>query len=85
MKVSGTGVGHTFMVSVPKGPELLSGGNFGAEASLITVVITACLVLYIWKAKWIKPTDKQAARWRIYPAGFRLVPCEPSGRVDRYT
>jgi hypothetical protein len=76
MKVSGTGIAHTFMVSVPKGPELLSGGNFGAEGSLITVVMSAALVLYIWKAKWIKPTQEMTALWRRYPSGFELGPSD---------
>jgi membrane protease YdiL (CAAX protease family) len=77
MKVSGTGIGHTFMKSVPRGPELLSGGNFGAEGSLITVIVSAALVLYVWKAKWIKPTHQKAALWRGYPLGFGLAPSEP--------
>lgn len=77
MKVSGTGIGHTFMKSVPRGPELLSGGNFGAEGSLITVIVTAALVLYIWKAKWIKPTREKATLWRGYPLGFGLAPSDP--------
>ena len=77
MKVSGTGIGHTFMVSAPKGPELFSGGEFGAEGSLITVIVTVGLLLYIWKAKWIKPTHRMAVLWRKYPPGFGLEPFEP--------
>ena len=77
MKVSGTGIAHTFMVSVPKGPELLSGGEFGAEGSLITVIVSAALVLYVWKAKWIRPTEEKAVLWRRYPLGFGLAPSEP--------
>lgn len=76
MKVSGTGIAHTFMVSVPKGPELLSGGNFGAEGSLITVVVSAALVLYIWKAKWIRPTEEMTVLWRRYPSGFGREPAD---------
>jgi membrane protease YdiL (CAAX protease family) len=82
MKVSGTHIAHTFMVSVPKGPELLSGGSFGAEASLITLAVTACLVVYVWKAKWIRPTQEIAALWRRYPSGFGLAPSEPQGASE---
>ncbi len=77
MKVSGTEIADSFLVSVPSGPELLSGGNFGAEGSLITVIVTVGLLLYIWKARWIKPTEEMAALWRKYPSGFGLAPPEP--------
>jgi len=82
MKVSGTGIGHTIMVSVPRGPELLSGGEFGAEGSLITVIVSAALLLYVWKAKWIRPTEEMAAMWSRYPAGFGLAPSEPGDSRD---
>ncbi|KPL01283.1 MAG: hypothetical protein AMJ91_00570 [candidate division Zixibacteria bacterium SM23_73_3] len=77
MKVSGTKISDTLLESVPKGPEILSGGNFGVEGSLITVIVTVGLLLYIWKARWIKPTQKMAALWRRYPSGFGLAPPEP--------
>lgn len=77
MKVSGTEISNTLLESVPKGPELLSGGKFGVEGSLITVIVTVGLLLYIWKAKWIKPTKEMAALWRKYPSGFGLGPPEP--------
>jgi membrane protease YdiL (CAAX protease family) len=77
MKVSGTNISNTLLESVPKGPEILSGGNFGVEGSLITVAVTIVLVLYIWKAKWIKPAEEMAALWRKYPSGFGLGPTEP--------
>lgn len=74
LKVSGTAIAGSFLETTPKGPGVLSGGNFGAEGSLITVIVTIVLVLYLWKSKWIKPTDKMAALWRRYPPGFGLVP-----------
>lgn len=77
MKVSGTKISNTLLDSVPKGSELLSGGSFGVEGSLITVLVTIGLLLYIWKAKWIKPTEEMDALWRIYPLGFGLSPIEP--------
>ncbi|WP_203567376.1 CPBP family intramembrane glutamic endopeptidase [Aestuariimicrobium ganziense] len=48
--VSGSsGRGHGFLVSNPKGPALLSGGNFGIEASLVTVVLL--LLVTLWLAR----------------------------------
>jgi hypothetical protein len=74
INVSGTEISNTLLESVPKGPELLSGGNFGVEGSLITVLLTFGLLLYIWKAKWIKPTEEMTELWHKYPAGFGLSP-----------
>jgi membrane protease YdiL (CAAX protease family) len=74
IRVSGTQIPNTLLTSMPKGTELLSGGNFGVEGSLITVIITLGLLLYIWKARWIKPTEEMAALWRKYPSGFGLTP-----------
>ncbi len=76
IRVSGTEIPNTLLMSMPKGTELLSGGNFGVEGSLITVVITLVLLLYIWKARWIKPTANMAALWRKYPSGFGLTPAD---------
>lgn len=78
MKVSGTETANSFLVSVPRGPEILSGGSFGAEGSLVTVIVTVGLLLYIWKAPWIKPTGEMAALWRRYPLGFGLPPLDSS-------
>jgi membrane protease YdiL (CAAX protease family) len=74
IRVSGTEIPNTLLMSVPKGTELLSGGNFGIEGSLITVIITLVLLLYIWKARWIRPSEEMAALWRRYPSGFGLPP-----------
>jgi membrane protease YdiL (CAAX protease family) len=76
MKVSGTEISNTLLESVPKGSELLSGGNFGVEGSLITVLLTFGLLIYIWKARWIKPTEEMTALWHKYPAGFGLSPSD---------
>ncbi|UCB52510.1 MAG: CPBP family intramembrane metalloprotease [Candidatus Zixiibacteriota bacterium] len=85
MKVSGTETGSSFLVSLPKGPELLSGGSFGAEASLITLAVTACLVLYVWKAKWIRPTQEKSALCRRYPSGFGREPADAKGQSPAST
>jgi membrane protease YdiL (CAAX protease family) len=80
MNVSGTTIYNSFLVSVPKGPVLLSGGNFGAEGSLVTLVVGIGLVLYIWKARWIKPTQEKITLWQEYPSGYGLG---PSGLLEK--
>lgn len=44
--VSGTGAPNGFLTVIPKGPEVISGGRFGLEASLITVVVL--LAFSVW-------------------------------------
>ena len=47
--VSGTDAGSTWLQVVPDGPDILTGGAFGAEASIISVVLgLAFTVLFVW-------------------------------------
>ena len=74
MNVSGFVVPNSVMVSKPVGPEWLSGGEFGAEGSYITVIAVLALTWYIWQAEWIKPTEINAALWEKYPEGYGKEP-----------
>jgi len=65
-----------FLVSTPQGPELLSGGEFGAEGSLISSVFIAALCWYLWRAEWIKPSESIASLWRKYPSGYGVKPVD---------
>ncbi len=45
--------GTTLLVSQPSGPDLLTGGGFGMEASLVnTVVLVAAIGLMAWLRRW---------------------------------
>lgn len=70
MNVSGIEIANSLVTSVPKGNELLSGGSFGGEGSLVSAVLIIGLSMYIWKAKWITPSDINAELWKKYPSGF---------------
>jgi membrane protease YdiL (CAAX protease family) len=74
MKVSGTVVKDTLFLCDPKGAVLLSGGEFGAEGSLISIVISIGFIMLLIKIKWLKPAAFRSALWRRYPAGFGLEP-----------
>ena len=76
MNVSGIDIKDSFLVSTPQGPELLSGGEFGAEGSLISSVFIAALCWYLWKAEWIKPSESIASLWRKYPSGYGVEPVD---------
>ena len=74
MNVSGTEVSNTLFVCEPTGSILLSGGNFGAEGSLISIVISIFFIVFLLKSNWLKPADFRLALWRKYPAGFGIDP-----------
>ena len=76
MNVSGMDIKDSFLISAPRGPELLSGGEFGAEGSLISAVVIAALCWYLWRAEWIKPSESIASIWRKYPSGFGVEPVD---------
>ena len=81
--VSGMEVSNTLLQTVPVGPELLSGGAFGAEGSIISSLVSIALILWIWRSKRLKPAPELDAMWRRYPGGFRLDPREQSGSFTR--
>ena len=74
MNVSGTVVNNTMFSCEAKGPILLTGGEFGAEGSLITIIISMVFIVLLIKYKWLKPAAFRSALWRKYPAGFGLEP-----------
>ena len=76
MNVSGMDIKDSFLVSTPQGPELFSGGEFGAEGSLISAVVIAALCWYLWRAEWIKPSESNASIWHKYPSGYGIEPVD---------
>lgn len=76
MNVSGTTMENSFLVSAPQGSDLLSGGDFGAEGSLIASVIIILVTWYIWCADWIKPSEANSDLWKKYPASYGVSPEE---------
>ncbi len=74
MNVSGVTVQQSLFTSSPTGADVLSGGVFGVEGSVVTSILGALLIWYIWKAKWIKPSSFNGGLWKKYPAGYNLEP-----------
>lgn len=58
MKVSGTPIESSFFISKIKGPDILTGGNFGVEGGLIAIIISAFILLVILKLRWLKPSER---------------------------
>lgn len=76
MNVSGIDIKDSILVSTPHGPELLSGGDFGAEGSLITAFFLILLCWYLWKAEWLKPSESNSSILSKYSSGFGVEPVD---------
>jgi membrane protease YdiL (CAAX protease family) len=58
MNVSGVDVGGSFFHATVDGPTMLTGGEFGIEGSLITVIVSAVILVAVFKARWLKPSPR---------------------------
>lgn len=76
MNVSGTTMETSFLVSTPQGSEFWSGGEFGAEGSIIAAVVSIFVIWIIWRADWIKPSKENSELWKKYPASYRVSPVD---------
>jgi hypothetical protein len=74
MNVSGAAIDDTLFSAEPKGAVLLSGGEFGAEGSLISTLISIVFIILLVRSKWLKPAVFRSALWRRYPAGCGIEP-----------
>ena len=75
--VSGIKIENQLFVVTPTGPDLVTGGEFGLEGSILsTVLFTAAVVWFLVKPV-LRPTAEIAALWARYPAGFGIEPAQP--------
>lgn len=89
--VSGIELEHQVFIATPRGPELLTGGGFGLEGSILTTILVVAAGCWLLTRKVLTPTEEMAALWAPYPRGFGLAPAggdetvpiegEPTGDV----
>lgn len=58
MKVSGTAVAKSIFLTEAGGPEMLTGGSFGVEGGLVAIIISAVILLVVFKSALLKPSKK---------------------------
>ena len=75
--VSGIEITDHFFVMTPTGSEVLTGGEFGLEGSVLTTIVFVALIAWLLLRPALKPTAEVAAMWNRYPAGFGLAPAPP--------
>ena len=71
--VSGIEIPDRVVVVTQHGPELLTGGGFGLEGSVLSGLFLAGLLAWLL-LRPIAPAPEVAALWSSYPGGFGLPP-----------
>ncbi|MBD3857248.1 MAG: CPBP family intramembrane metalloprotease [Acidobacteria bacterium] len=80
--VSGIKIDNNLFVVTPTGADLLTGGEFGLEGSILSTILFVALVVWFLVKPVLRPTAEVADLWAPYPAGFGLDPTAPP-RADR--
>ncbi len=72
--VSGIELENTLLKATPNGHDLLTGGEFGLEGSLLTTALVVAAAVWLLMRKVLTPTSEMTAMWAPYPRGFGLAP-----------
>ena len=72
--VSGIKITDQLFVVTPTGSDLLTGGEFGLEGSILSTLLFVAIAVWFLAKPILRPTDEVAALWTPYPAGFGLEP-----------
>ena len=77
MGVSGFHVKWSVFTAEPQGADWVSGGSFGAEASIFATIVISVGTYLIWRSKWLGVAKELEAEWDAYPAGYGRAPKSP--------
>ena len=72
--VSGIKIDHQFFLMTPTGSDLVTGGEFGLEGSVLSTIFFILLIGWLLVLKPLKPTAEVAAMWAAYPGGWGMAP-----------
>ncbi|MFC1481554.1 lysostaphin resistance A-like protein [Candidatus Neomarinimicrobiota bacterium] len=81
MGVTGIHIRWSLFSATPQGSDLLSGGAFGPDASIIAAVLLSGLTVWLWKTKLIAPSPYMQSLWQKYPGGYG-IPAVNDGTTD---
>jgi membrane protease YdiL (CAAX protease family) len=76
--VSGIALENQLLVATPRGPEILTGGGFGLEGSIVTTALVVVALIWLLMKPVLTPTAEVAELWSSYPAGFGIAPVAES-------
>jgi len=74
LDVSGYRLDGALLRAVPSGPDVVTGGDFGIEGSLVTTVLVAAVLGWAIGVRALRPAPAVAALWELHPRGFALEP-----------
>jgi membrane protease YdiL (CAAX protease family) len=77
MGVSGFHVKWSVFTAEAQGADWISGGDFGAEASIFGTVVIAVFTYLIWTSKRLGVSEELGAAWSAYPKGYGQTPESP--------
>jgi membrane protease YdiL (CAAX protease family) len=72
--VSGIKIEGQFFVVTQHGSDLVTGGEFGLEGSILSTILFGSIIVWFLARPIIRPTVDVAALWARYPAGFGMDP-----------
>jgi membrane protease YdiL (CAAX protease family) len=75
--VSGIEIRNQLFVVTPTGADLVTGGEFGLEGSILSTILFVAIVVWFLLKPVLRPAVEVAALWAPYPAGFGLPPTDP--------
>jgi hypothetical protein len=76
--VSGIKIEGQFFVVTQHASDLVTGGEFGLEGSILATVLFAAIIVWFLVKPIIRPTAEVAALWASYPGGFGIPPTHQS-------
>ena len=72
--VSGIEIENQLFVVTPTGSDLITGGGFGLEGSILSTVLFVAVAVWFLAKPILRPAAEVAALWAGYPAGFGIDP-----------
>ncbi len=66
LPVSGVVLKGTPLTTKQVGPDMLSGGEFGLEGSIVTSLVLIILIVILILNNFLKPSAEMSKRWQVY-------------------
>jgi membrane protease YdiL (CAAX protease family) len=76
--VSGIRIPSSLFEAVPHDADLITGGEFGLEGSVLSTAAFVALLVWLQWVKPIRPVDEVASMWAHFPTGFGAGPANKS-------
>jgi membrane protease YdiL (CAAX protease family) len=72
--VSGIEIEHQVLKATPIGPDVVTGGGFGLEGSILTTLAILAVGVWLLMKQVLVPVPEMVEKWAPYPMGFGLGP-----------